>query len=124
MSRPLPTSHSQIHHFRLYKMQTFKMQVKKVVEKKRCDSSIYILSLLEPEITLLNSKKATPLPSEPFLSQINSVHTAITYFVKIHYSFTASSLLPLISRNFFLSSDFLNKVQGSQELKSCHTQNY
>jgi len=87
--------------------------------------NIYIPSLLELEITLLDLKKRNhPFPSGPFLSQINSVHTATIHFSKILYTFTASSLLLLISRIFFLSSYFLNKVQGSQELKSCHMQNY
>jgi hypothetical protein len=86
--------------------------------------NIHIPSLLELEITLLDLKKNHPFPSGPFLSQINSVHTATIHFSKIMYTFTASSFLLLISRIFFLSSDFLNKVQGSQELKSCHMQNY
>jgi len=82
--------------------------------------------IFEPPCTLLDSKKTKPhpLPSGPFLSQMSLVHTATTYVFKIQHTFTAPSLLRLILRNFFLSSGFLNKVQGSQEFKSCHTQNY
>ena len=110
------------------KCRHLKCTVKIIMGKKSCDPSIYIyISCLFWNLKLhcwFQKKKKHPLLSGPFLSQKNSVHTATTYIYKIQYTFTASSPLPLISRNVFLSSDFLNKVQGSQELKSFHTQNY
>ena len=62
----------------------------------------------ETKSTLLESRKLT---SGQFLSQMNLFFTASIYFFKTQHPLTASSLLLLllISRIFFLSSDFLNK---------------